>query len=78
MKANARYFTRTPSEMCIVIKQKSVTQFFLSKADIGQEENFEEVEKKALKFGAKKVRTFFLFNFTDIHFKYSGFFLHFV
>ena len=65
---------RTPSEMCIVIKQKSVTQFFPSKADIGQEENFEEVEKKALKFGAKKVRIFSFSNFADIYFKYSGYF----
>ena len=37
--------------------KKVLRIIFPSKADIGQEENFEEVEKKALKFGAKKVRT---------------------
>ena len=33
----------------------SYKYLFYFQADIGQEENFEEVEKKALKFGAKKV-----------------------
>ena len=53
---------------------KKCYAIFPSKADIGQEENFEEVEKKALKFGAKKVRTFFLFISLIFHFKYLEFF----
>ena len=74
MKANARCFAEHLPKCALSSSKKDVTQFFPSKADIGQEENFEEVEKKALKFGAKKVRIFSLFNFADIYFKYIGFF----
>ena len=39
--------------MCNVVSLQMLFAFL--QADIGQEENFEEVEKKALKYGAKKV-----------------------